>query len=427
MSMPCSPLEARVRWGNDLGDMNRGLTFVAFFSIGLSMTHTASAMEPVVQPSNATGLLTGEVPTDDLWNNLWTLPTLYKNPANPYVQDLALIGQIQTQYAYGSENDGSYGTADLPEAQRWGNIEVRRFRLGLRAKMFGKLSFLNLMDLNADFEPRIYKRTPENYFTWTENDAFQLSAGKTELKFDREQEYSSKEFPLFERTALGNMFYGGELTGVWASGKGIAGGWLYFLGIYDNDRQDEWTDFEGGTIILSKIGYNYTKATGLDQAECKLQLLHNTEPGFRESPNELASPQYSNCLSLSNEIVKGPYGLTVEALWGDGENGRADVFGVSAMPFWYITDKLQWISEFELAASPQENGIILPARYEALAPATGDDSGDNYFSAYTGLTYYVRGHDLKLMSGVKYSHMTGGTGGGDFNDWTWLAGMRIAF
>lgn len=388
--------------------MSTRLAFVGWITLGLTLHTPAPAQE-------------------DLWDTVWSRPTLYQNPDNPYLQNLAVIGQIQTQYAYGSDNPESYGTADLPEAQRWGNIEIRRFRLGLRAKMFEKLSFLNLMDLHADFEPRIYKRTPENYLTWTENDAFQLSLGKTELKFDREQEYSSKEFPLFERTALGNMFYGGELVGIWASGKGIAGGWLYMLGIYDNDRQDEWIDFEGGTMMLGKIGYHYTRHTSFDLAEAKLQILHNTEPGFVESPGNLASPQYSTCISLSNEIENGPFGLTVEALWGDGENGRADVFGISAMPFWNITGKLQWISELELAASQDENGVILPTRYEAMAPNTGDDAGDGYFAAYSGLTYFVRGHDLKLMSGLKYSHMTGGTGGGDFSGWCWLAGMRMAF
>lgn len=343
------------------------------------------------------------------------------------MQEFAVIGQLQTQYAYGSENSDSYGTADFPDSARWGNIEVRRFRLGMRAKMFEKLSFLNLVDLYPDWEPRIYKRTPETYLTWTESQAFQISLGKTELKFDREQEYSSKEFPLFERTALGNMFYGGELVGIWASGKGIAGGWLYFFGIYDNDRQDDWIDFEGGTILLGKIGYNYTKSTDLDQAETKLQILQNTEPGFTTSPNNLSSPHYSTCVSLSNEMTKGPCGLTIEALWGNGDNGRTNAFGISAMPFWNITEKLQWISDIELAASDGENGVILPHRYDAQAPGTADNAGDGYFSIYSGITYFVRGHDLKLMSGIKYAHMNGGTGGGDYSGWTWLAGMRMAF
>jgi hypothetical protein len=31
------------------------------------------------------------------------------------------------------------------------------------------------------------------------------------------------------------------------------------------------------------------------------------------------------------------------------------------------------------------------------------------------------------MTGTKYSHLAGGPGGGDYNGWTWLAGVRTAF
>lgn len=363
----------------------------------------------------------------DVWDRLWAAPVLRRDANAEIIQEAAIIGQLQTQYACGIESDRSYGTQHTDASQRWGDVEVRRIRLGMRAKAFESLSFLYLSDLEPDFEPRIYKRMPECYLTWAQSDALQLSAGKTELKFDREQEYSSKEFPLFERTALGNQFYGGELAGLWTAGKGIHGGWLYQLGLFSNDRQDEWTDGGGGRIFLGKIGYNYTEATSWDLAEVKFQLLYNSEPGFVSSSNDLASPLYSRCLSLSNEVVDGPFGLTLEAMWGDGDNGRADVFGLSAMPFWNLTSKLQWISCIELAASRQENGVFLPKRYEAMAPDLGDGSGDGYLATYMGVNYLLRGHDLKGMTGVKYSHLDGGTGGGGFNGLTWLTGVRIAF
>ncbi len=338
-----------------------------------------------------------------------------------------MVGQLQTQYAYGSDDSGNYGTADRPKEGNWGDIEVRRFRLGMKGRLFDKLTFLNLTDLYPDLSPRVYKRTAETYFTWMENDAFALSAGKTELKFDREQEYSSRDFLPFERSALGNMFYGGELTGAWASGSGIGGGWLYFLGAYSNDREDEWTHFDGGAMILAKIGYNYTARTSFDLAEAKMQYLRNTDPGYAASAACLPSPSYSDCISISNQLVSGPYGLTTEFLWGNGANGRPDVWGLSAMPTYSVSEKLQLITTFEVARSGGDNGVFLPSRYEALSPGTGDQSGDAYFAGYAGLNYYISGQKLKLMSGVKYSYLDGGPGGGDFNGWTLLAGVRMAF
>lgn len=382
---------------------------------------------PVRAGPDGSAVLADKSAGSTAWDRTLAVPTIYRNPENPLLQELAFTGQIQTQYAYGSDDSGKFGTAATPEDAAWGNIEVRRLRAGIKAKLFGKLSFLNLTELYPDLSPRFYKRTPETYFTWTESPAFSLSLGKSELKFDREQEYSSKEFPLFERTALGNMFYGGELTGMWAGGKGIAGGWLYQLGIFSNDRRDEWSEFEGGAMLLAKLGCNYSRLAGLDLAEIKLQFLHNTEPGFTATSGCGSSPLYSNCISLSNELNDGPFGLTTEWLWGDGEAGRPDVVGLSAMPFWNLTDKLQLIGEFEIAASHGDNGVILPSRYEALSPGAGDKSGDRYAAAYAGLTYHIHGHNLKLMSGAKYSHLEGGPGGGDFNGWTWLAGLRAAF
>ena len=378
-------------------------------------------------PAPDSGLLLGKTAGDTSYQRITSLPVLYKSAQNPYVQEFALLTQLQLQYASGSDESGNFGSGDFPDALTWKSTEVRRFRLGLKGRFFEKLFFLNLTDLHPDLEPRIYKRTPETYFTWMENDALNISAGKTELKFNREQEYSSKEFLPFERTAVGNMLYGGELTGAWVCGKGIAGGWLYYLGAYSNDREDEWTDFNGGAIMLGKIGYNYTKHTSFDLAEVKFQYLHNTEPGYQDSAACLPSPAYSNCISISNEITEGALGFTAELLWGDGELGRADVCGLSTMTTWSFNAKLQLVGVLELAGSREENGVILPVHFEALSPGVGDKSGDAYFANYAGLNYYLDGQRCKLMSGVKYSWMDGGTGGGDFNGWTWLVGVRTAF
>ena len=377
--------------------------------------------------AGATGLLVGKISEGSEMDRLWSVPVLYQNDESPSLQELALVGQLQTQYAYGSDHTGDFGTADRPEEGNWGNIEVRRIRLGLRGRLFDKFTFLYLSDLNPGLSPRVYKRTSEMYVTYTASDAFNLSVGKAELKFNREQEYSSRDFLPFERSALGNMFYGGELTGAWVSGKGIAGGWLYFLGAYSNDREDEWSHFEGGTMILAKLGYDYTKSTSFDFAEVKVQYLHNSDPGYAASPSCIASPSYTDCFSISNQLTEGFCGLTTEFLWGDGANGRPDVWGLSAMPTYSFSEKLQIITTFELAGSRKENGVFLPARYEYLAPGTGDKKGDAYFAGYAGLNYYIHGQKLKLMSGVKYSYLDGGTGGGDFSGWTWLAGIRMAF
>lgn len=401
---------------------NSVVCFFGFVGIHFLLTSKVGA-----EPAPASGMLLGRFADGSSWDRLLSVPVLYRDSANPWLQELAVVGQVQTQYAYGSNASGDYGTADLPDEVTWADAEVRRFRLGMKGRLFGNLSFLNLTDLNPEWSSRIYKRTAETYFTYTRDESFQLSAGKTELKFNREQEYSSRDFLPFERSALGNMLYGGELTGAWVSGSGIADGWLYYMGAFSNDRQDEWSDFEGGTMILLKIGYNYTRSTPLDLAEFKFQFLNNSRPGYRDSSSNPSSPQYSHCFSVSNQIAEGALGFTSEILWADGENGVSNAYELSLMTIYSFSEQFQLITTLEAAGSTQANGIVLPRRYEALADDLGDQRGDRYFAAYAGLNYYIHSNNLKLLSGIKYSYLDGGAGGGDFSGWTWMAGVRIAF
>jgi len=357
--------------------------------------------------------------------------TLYQNEENPYVKSVNLMAQLQLQYARGSANTGKFGSSDMPDEIRWGNFENRRYRLGLRAKFGGGFSLFNLVDLNPDFSDGVYKRMPEMYLTWTHSDAFAVSAGKCELKFDREQEFLSSQFPVFERTALGNMFYGGELTGIWACGKKLGPGWLYSVGVFNNDRQDEWPGFgDAGVVTVTKIGYDYTAHTTLDAADVRLEWLHNTKPGYGNSSSNPVSPLYSNCYSLSNEIKIDRLGFTTELLLGEGANGRSDVGAISTMLRWSFTEKLEFINIMEAAKSEDDNGVILPVRYDAFSPGLTSGAGDQWVSGYAGLNYYIDGHSIKLMTGVKYSHMQGistNTGGDTYEGWTWLAGMRLFF
>ena len=72
------------------------------------------------------------------------------------------------------------------------------------------------------------------------------------------------------------------------------------------------------------------------------------------------------------------------------------------------------------AANP--DGLSLPSRYEGASDTT-DGSGNTYTSAYLGINYYIYGHKLKLMNGVEYSHL----GGGDYDGFTFLSGLRFSF
>ena len=179
-----------------------------------------------------------------------------------------------------------------------------------------------------------------------------MSIGKTKVKFGREQEISSKEILTFERSLVSNLLFPGELTGAWINGKGLAEHWLYELGVYSNDRSREFSSFNQGTIILGKIGYDYSAQAGLDTAVASFHYMHNTEPGYKESDNNnfyaSGSPAFTDSIALTNDITQGRFGLTTDILYGFGFEGDAqqagitkalnqtDVFGISIIPSYYL-------------------------------------------------------------------------------------------
>ena len=393
--------------------------FAAMSWAGMSLMGFASA--------EATGSLTGKLAEGSDYDRLWSIPVLYQNEDNPYLEELAIQGQIQSQYACGSDDTGEFSSGDLADSTTWGDVDIRRFRGGLKARLFKNLKLQTLFDIYPDISPRFYNRMVEAYLSYSFGSAFNLSVGKTELRFSHEQEISAREILPFERSLLEGTLYGGQLTGVWICGKGIGGGFFYEAGVYGNDRRDEFTDMNGGAMALTKIGWDYAKKAHMDKAQVALHYLHNTDPGYVENPGDLVSPSFSNSFALSNDMTLGKFSLAAEAYWGEGAKGRSNVYGLTVMPAYYLMDKLQWVTMFQFAQSSDPNGLGLPSRYEALSPGAGDKKGDAYFSAYSGLNYYIYGHKLKLMAGVKYANMFGGSGGGDFDGFTGLVGVRAYF
>ena len=62
--------------------------------------------------AKTTGILTGKLAEGGPREKLWSVPLLYRNQANPYLQELTFQGQLQLQYAYGSDDAGQYGSGE---------------------------------------------------------------------------------------------------------------------------------------------------------------------------------------------------------------------------------------------------------------------------------------------------------------------------
>ena len=404
----------------------------------------AGASDAGASSSTATGLLVGKFPGDTAWDRAWSAFTLYKDDSNPILQEFALQGRYQAQYAAGESSTEDYEQSGKGEFIG-SEVESRRARLGFKSKWFQNWKFEGQIDVDADFEDAsgdsaFYKDIYDLYVTYAPSDALNVSVGKTKVKFTREQEISSKEILTVERSGLSNALFPGELTGAWVSGKGIADHWLYEAGIYGNDRRREFSEFSDGVIFLGKIGYDYSDAADVDSAVVSLHYMHNSDPGLQYSSSTFsgsASPSFTNSIALTNDIQQGRWGLTTDIVYGFGFDGTAtqkgapvaidqsDVFGISVIPSYYVADGLQLVGRVQFATSNDADGLRSPGRYDeaSLLPSGGDSKGNTFISTYLGLNYYIYGHKLKLMNGVEYTHL----GGGDYDGTTFYSGLRFFF
>lgn len=406
-----------------------------------------SAMADLPPPSSATGLLFGKFPGETAYDKIWSGFTLYKDDNNPILEEFSLQGRLQVQYADGHSENGHFDIHDYKNAGKdenvWGDdLEVRRAYFGFKSKWFQNWKFEGQIDVDTDGldgkgDRTLYKDLYDLYVTYAPSDAMNISIGKQEVKFSREQEISSKEILTFERSNVSDLTFPGNLTGIWVNGKGIQEHWLYELGVYGNDRVREFTNFEGGTIILGKIGYDYSSASGLDSAIGWFRYMHNTDPGYKSSEIDAnfatpSSPRFTDTVALSSDIIQGRFGITTDLIYGFGDNDtlQSDVLALDIIPSYFIADGVQLVGRLQLATSDDDNGFSgIPAanRYDAYAPTTDvlttKRTGDSYVSVYAGINYYLYGHKLKLMNGIEYSHL----GGGDYDGYTFLSGLRFSF
>lgn len=408
-------------------------------------TESSSAeLADLTSSNSATGLLVGKFPGDTTYDKIWSVFTLYKDDSNPILQEFALQGRYQAQFAAGESSTEDYEQAGKGEFIG-SEIESRRARLGFKSKWFQNWKFEGQIDVDADFEDNagdstLYKDIYDLYLTYAPSEALNVSVGKTKVKFTREQEISSKEIVTIERSGLSNALFPGELTGAWVNGKGIADHWLYEAGIYGNDRRREFSSFDDGVIFLGKIGYDYSAQSGYDSAVVSLHYMYNSDPGVQYSSSSFsgsASPSFTNSIALTNEITQGRFGLTTDMVYGFGFDGTAtqkgapvaidqpDVFGISVIPSYFIADGLQLVGRVQVATSSGADGVRSPGRYDeaSLLPDGGDAKGNSFVSTYVGLNYYIYGHKLKLMNGVEYTHL----GGGDYDGTTFYSGLRFFF
>ena len=351
--------------------------------------------------------------TADIYQRIWAVPVLYKNPENPNIQSFSLIGRYHGQYWSVDASQGS--------AADWEN---RPKIIGFSSKWFQNFTLQAQMFIKND-GGSLYGGLYEGFIKWSPDKVdFSLSIGRLDYLFTGfERSRSSKRINAIERGLLVNQVMPAEVVGAHLRGK--EGRFSYHAGWFSRSIEEEFDDFNSGSATV--VGIAYDTALFYEKGSLHLDYLHS--PG---QPGDNAFRPYRHVASLWHHGESGRLKMGVDLTVAQPLESGGHVFGLTIEPSWVLTnelfgnnDPLQVVMRYQYATSSRDNGLTLQRRYEQKV-TTGE--GDNYNAVYTGLNYFLYGHKLKLMAGGEYAHMKDDAkDGGKYSGWTWFGAVRLYF
>ena len=141
-------------------------------------------------------------------------------------------------------------------------------------------------------------------------------------------------------------------------------------------------------------------------------------------PKNTFTRQLQHMASANFKFNAGKWGARTDVSAASGYLGQSDLWGVMAMPFVNVTDKLQLVGRYTFIQSDNPNGVRL-ATYENRV---NSGRGDRYNEVYLGANYYFYGHKLKLQSGLQFADMNDhANDGGAYSGVSWTTGLRVSW
>ena len=368
------------------------------------------AAQPVLAQSTAVAQGSGATDTRSIYDKIWQqFTTIYDNSSNPVVQRVLFTGRFQHDFA-------AIG-ADQGDHDEW---NTRRLRVGPRVTLFKTFLLHVEAELNPQEMDPLYMRLTDAYLQWSRSARFVVTAGKHSIPYTMDGATSSKELITIDRSNLtNNIWFPQEyLPGVSVSGRTAP--WVYRLGVYSaGTANKEFGEFDGGAATLAVVGYDFAKALGAREALLAANYVHQNE-----DQRNTFTRQLQNILSVNFKLETARWGMRSDVSTATGYLRQSDLWGVMAMPYFNVTDKLQLVGRYTFLQSDDPNGVQL-GTYENRVVA---GRGDEYNELYAGANYYFYGQKLKLQTGVQVANMNDRAGdGGAYSGVSWTTGLRVGW
>ena len=344
-----------------------------------------------------------------VYDKIWKFAEWYNNEENPVVQNLLFSGRFQYEYATLDADQGSNS--------EW---NVRRLRLGAKSKLFRSFTLHAEVELNPQERDPFYLRFTDAYLMWSRTERLELTFGKQGVPFTMDGATSSKELLTIDRRNLSNnMWFPQEyIPGVSVAGR--LSDWVYYAGVHSGGQMNrEYGEFNGSVFTLAVIGYDLGKSLGVKEALLAANYVYQNP-----DPRNTFTRQLQHMTSVNFKFDTGKWGARTDVSVASGYLGQSDLWGVTAMPFFYVTDKLQFVGRYTFLTSDGTNGVRL-ATYENRVDS---GRGDRYNELYLGANYFFYGHKLKLQSGLQFADMNDrANDGGAYSGVSWTSGLRVSW
>jgi phosphate-selective porin OprO/OprP len=358
-------------------------------------------------------VLTGNPPAfaqeTSVYDRIWKYTRWYDNGANRVIQSLVFTGRFQLDSAIVDADQGSH--------EEW---TIRRFRVGARARLFGKLTLHGEVEINPQERDPFYVRLTDMYAAWDRSDRVRATLGKHSAPFTMDGSTSSKELIAVDRSNLTTNLWFTEEYFPGVSLRGERGHWTYLAGLYSSGSENrEFGNFDGSAFGLVVLGYDFANRLGVREAVLALNYVHQ---GADE--DNTFTRKFGNIASLNFKLQKARWGLRGDLAAGDGHMGQSDVYGFMAMPFYDLSEGFQLVSRYTFVRSRDANGVRLGSYENEVVKDYGDELRD----LYLGLNYQFYGHKLKLQTGVQLADMEDrANDGGAYSGFSWTTGLRVSW
>ena len=121
----------------------------------------------------------------------------------------------------------------------------------------------------------------------------------------------------------------------------------------------EFGEFNGGAFALGVLGYDFAGSLGAKEA-----LLAGNYVYQSPDENNTFTRSLEHIVSVNFKFERGAWGVRTDISAATGYLGQSDLWGVMAMPFVNITDKLQFLGRYTFLDSEDQNGVRF-ATYES--------------------------------------------------------------